>query len=57
MVAAKFFFIDGSLKALANVLLPIDWGSIWLMLPVLCGAGGLVSAITAWVTLRFYVRV
>jgi cell division transport system permease protein len=57
LVAAKFFFIDGSLKALANVLLPIDWGSIWLMLPVLAGAGGLVSAITAWVTLRFYVRV
>jgi cell division transport system permease protein len=57
LVAAKFFFIDGSLKALANVLLPIDWGSIFVMLPVLCGAGGLVSAITAWITLRFYVRV
>ncbi|MFF5230406.1 permease-like cell division protein FtsX [Dactylosporangium sp. NPDC000521] len=57
LVAAKFFFIDGSLKALANVLLPIDWSSIWLMLPVLAGAGGLVSAITAWITLRFYVRV
>ncbi|MEV4136432.1 permease-like cell division protein FtsX [Dactylosporangium sp. NPDC049742] len=57
LVAAKFFFIDGSLKALANVLLPIDWSSIWLMLPVLAGAGGLVSAVTAWITLRFYVRV
>jgi cell division transport system permease protein len=57
LVAAKFFFIDGSLKALANVLLPIDWSSIFVMLPVLCGAGGLVSAITAWITLRFYVRV
>ncbi|GAA1506807.1 permease-like cell division protein FtsX [Dactylosporangium maewongense] len=57
LVAAKFFFIDGSLKALANVLLPIDWSSIWVMLPVLAGAGGLVSAVTAWITLRFYVRV
>ncbi|GAA4257985.1 permease-like cell division protein FtsX [Dactylosporangium darangshiense] len=57
LVCAKIFFIDGSLKALATVLLPVDWGNIWLMLPVLCGAGGLVSAVTAWVTLRFYVRV
>jgi len=35
----------------------VDWGNVWIMLPVLCGAGGLVSAVTAWVTLRFYVRV
>ncbi|WP_433610539.1 permease-like cell division protein FtsX [Dactylosporangium sp. CA-139114] len=57
LVAAKIFFIDGSLKALTAVLLPVDWSNVWVMLPVLCGAGGLVSAITAWVTLRFYVRV
>lgn len=57
LVAAKMIFIDGSLKALTTVLLPVDWGNIWLMLPILCGAGGLVSAVTAWVTLRFYVRV
>jgi cell division transport system permease protein len=57
LVAAKFFIIDGSLKALTSVLLPVDWGNIWLMLPILCGAGGLVSAVTAWITLRFYVRV
>ncbi|WP_433051760.1 permease-like cell division protein FtsX [Dactylosporangium sp. CS-033363] len=57
LVAAKIFFIDGSLKALTTVLLPVDWGNVWVMLPVLCGAGGLVSAVTAWVTLRFYVRV
>ncbi|MET7393536.1 permease-like cell division protein FtsX [Dactylosporangium sp. NPDC005572] len=57
LVAAKVFIIDGSLKALTNVLLPVDWGNILLMLPLLAGAGGLVSAVTAWVTLRFYVRV
>ncbi|GAA0729588.1 permease-like cell division protein FtsX [Dactylosporangium roseum] len=57
LVAAKVFIIDGSLKALASVLLPVDWSNIWLMLPILAGAGGLVSAITAWITLRFYVRV
>ncbi|GGM34774.1 hypothetical protein GCM10007977_040350 [Dactylosporangium sucinum] len=56
-MAAKVFVIDGSLKALTNVLLPVDWGNILLMLPILAGAGGLVSAVTAWVTLRFYVRV
>ena len=28
-----------------------------LMLPLLAGVGGLVSAVTAWVTLRFYLRV
>jgi len=57
LVAAKVFFIDGSLKALTSLLLPVVWGNVWLMLPVLCGAGGLVSAVTAWVTLRFYLRV
>jgi cell division transport system permease protein len=57
LVAAKFFVFDGSLKALTSVLLPVDWGNIWLMLPVLAGAGSVVSAVTAWVTLRFYVRV
>ena len=39
------------------MLTPIAWGNIWLMLPLLAGAGGLVSAVTAWITLRFYVRV
>ncbi|GAA2616071.1 permease-like cell division protein FtsX [Dactylosporangium fulvum] len=57
LVAAKVFIIDGSLKALTSVLLPVDWSNIWLMLPILAGAGGLVSAVTAWITLRFYVRV
>jgi cell division transport system permease protein len=57
LVAAKFFIIDGSLKALTTLLTPVGWHNIFLMLPILAGAGGVVSAVTAWVTLRFYVRV
>jgi cell division transport system permease protein len=57
LVAAKFFIIDGSLKALTTLLTPVEWNNVILMLPVLAGAGGVVSAVTAWITLRFYVRV
>ncbi len=57
LVLTKFFLIDGSLKALANLLTPIPWRNIWLMLPLLAGIGAAVNAITGWITLRFYVRV
>jgi cell division transport system permease protein len=57
LVAAKFFIIDGSLKPLTNLFTPVEWANIWLMLPLLAGVGAAVSAITGWVTLRFYVRV
>jgi cell division transport system permease protein len=57
LVAAKFFLIDGSLKSLANLLTPVPWRNIWLMLPLLAGIGAAVNAITGWITLRFYVRV
>jgi cell division transport system permease protein len=57
LVAAKFFLIDGSLKSLANLLTPVPWYRIWLMLPILAGIGAAVNAITGWITLRFYVRV
>ncbi|MDT4988017.1 MAG: cell division transport system permease protein [Micromonosporaceae bacterium] len=57
LVAAKFFLIDGSLKSLANLLTPVPWRNIWLMLPLLAAVGAVVNAITGWITLRFYVRV
>jgi cell division transport system permease protein len=57
LVLTKFFLIDGSMKALANLLTPIPWRNIWLMLPLLAGIGAAVNAITGWITLRFYVRV
>ncbi len=40
-----------------NLLTPISWGKVLIMLPLMAGVGAVVSAITAWVTLRFYLRV
>jgi cell division transport system permease protein len=57
LVAAKIFLLDGSLKSLATLLTPVDWSNIILMLPILAGIAAAVSAVTAWITLRFYVRV
>ena len=36
---------------------PIPDGNVWLMLPLLAAVGAGVSGITAWITLRFYIRV
>jgi len=57
LVLAKIFIIDGSLKPLTTLLTPVAWQTIWLQLPILAGAAAIVSAVTAWITLRFYVRV
>jgi len=57
LFVSKVVLLDGRLQALTNVLTPIPNGNVWLMLPLLAGVGALVSAITAWVTLRFYLRV
>lgn len=57
LVLAKQFLLDGSLRDLTNLLTPIEWSRVLLMLPVMVGVGSLFSAITAWVTLRFYLRV
>ncbi len=57
LIFAKVFLYEGSLSALTNLLTPLSWGKVLLMFPILAGAGGLVSAVTAWVTLRFYIRV
>jgi cell division transport system permease protein len=51
------FSESGSLAALETVLTPVRWQSVLLMLPILAGISALVSAVTGWVTLRFYVRV
>ncbi|BCJ64290.1 permease-like cell division protein FtsX [Polymorphospora rubra] len=57
LVLAKLFLLDGSLRELTDLLTPIEWNSVLLMFPLMAGVGGLVSAATAWVTLRFYLRV
>jgi cell division transport system permease protein len=54
---SKIVVLDGRLQALTNVLTPIPNSNVWLMLPLLAGVGSVVSAVTAWVTLRFYLRV
>lgn len=57
LVLGKVFLLDGSLRDLTDLLTPIEWGSVLLMFPFMAGVGALVSAVTAWVTLRFYLRV
>ncbi|MGS2618932.1 permease-like cell division protein FtsX [Micromonospora sp. LZ34] len=47
----------GSLAALEGLITPISWSDIALTFPLMAAVGGLVSAVTAWVTLRFYLRV
>lgn len=53
----KVTLLDGRLQALTNVLTEIPDSNVWLMLPLLAGVGAGVSAVTAWVTLRFYLKV
>lgn len=57
LIVVKVFVLEGPLQALTNLLTPLDWADVALMFPVLAGAGGLISALTAWITLRFYIRV
>ncbi|HCT78725.1 MAG TPA: ABC transporter permease [Micromonosporaceae bacterium] len=57
LIVVKVFLLEGSLSALTNLLTPVSWADVLIMFPILAGAGGLVSAITAWITLRFYIRV
>jgi cell division transport system permease protein len=53
----KIVVFDQRLQALTSILTPIHNSNVWLMLPLLAGVGALVSAVTAWVTLRFYLKV
>ncbi|MDT4994531.1 MAG: cell division transport system permease protein [Actinoplanes sp.] len=57
LLAGKVVLLDGRLAALTKILTPIPNGNVWLMLPLLAAVGAAVSAITAWVTLRFYLKV
>jgi cell division transport system permease protein len=51
------FSSGGSLESLETVLTPVEWTSVLLMVPILAGVSAVVSAVTGWITLRFYVRV
>ena len=56
LIAGKIFLMDGSLKELNQVLTPLTWGRVLLMLPMLAGIGAVVSAVTGWFTLRVYIK-
>ncbi len=53
----KIVLLDNKLQALTAILTPVPNGNVVLMLPLLAGVGAVVSAGTAWVTLRFYLKV
>jgi cell division transport system permease protein len=57
LALGKVLLLDGSLQELTDLLTPLSWGKVLIMLPLMALAGSLVSSITAWVTLRFYLRV
>jgi cell division transport system permease protein len=57
LVVGKVFLIDGSLQDLTQYLTPMSWSKILLMFPLMAAVGSLISAVTGWVTLRFYLRV
>ncbi|HLL66290.1 MAG TPA: permease-like cell division protein FtsX [Micromonosporaceae bacterium] len=57
LVAGKIWIIDGALKPLANLLSPVSWNTVIIMFPLLAGIAAVISALTGWITLRFYVRV
>ncbi|GIE88105.1 permease-like cell division protein FtsX [Actinoplanes regularis] len=53
----KIVLLDNKLQALTAILTPVPNGNVVLMLPLLAGVGAVVSAGTAWITLRFYLKV
>jgi cell division transport system permease protein len=57
LVAGKIFLVDGSLQDLTQYLTPLSWSKVLLMFPLMAVVGSAISAITGWVTLRFYLRV
>ncbi|MEU4676343.1 permease-like cell division protein FtsX [Micromonospora sp. NPDC023737] len=57
LAVVKVTAAGSSLAALEGLITPVSWSEIFLIFPLMAGVGGLVSAVTAWVTLRFYLRV
>lgn len=56
LAAGKAFLLDGPLQPLSALLTPVSWRNVLLTLPALVGIGALVSGVTGWVTLRFYLK-
>jgi cell division transport system permease protein len=57
LIAAKFLVIDGQFSQLFKLMPPIEMQAILILLPILIGISAVISAITAWITLRFNIKV
>ncbi|QSB04566.1 permease-like cell division protein FtsX [Natronoglycomyces albus] len=57
LCAAKVFVIDGAFSDLFGLMPPLTWQAVLLVLPVLLGVASVISAVTAWITLRFNIKV
>ena len=57
LVCLKHFFLDGPLRSLQQIFLPVPWDRIMWTSAELAGISIVLASITAWATLRFYVRV
>lgn len=57
LITVKTVAAGSSMAALEGLITPISWSEIFLTFPLMAAVGGVVSAVTAWVTLRFYLRV
>jgi cell division transport system permease protein len=57
LVLTKQFIIDGTLKPLTTLLLEVPWSNVFWTIPLLAGAGALISSVTGWIALRFYIKV
>ena len=57
LVLAKIYVFDGALSSLNKIITPVAWSHIHLMLPLLAAAGALISSVTGWIALRFYIKV
>jgi cell division transport system permease protein len=56
LVALKIWVIDGSLKAVSSLLLPVPWSRVLIMIPILVAVGAAISGVAGWVSLRFYIK-
>lgn len=56
LVGAKVWLVDGALKSIIALMTPVYWSRILMMAPILIGIGAVVSGVTGWFTLRFYIK-
>lgn len=58
LFVTKALLIDRSFASMikSGTIPPITMGDIWAVAPLMAAAGALLAAVTAWITLRLYVR-